>query len=263
MIGYVVVPAVALAASLLTFFSGFGLGTLLLPAMALFFPVTAAVAATAIVHMANNLAKGALLVRDASWPVALAFGVPAMAASWLGAKALVALAGMAPLWTWEALGHAFTITPVKAVVGAVLVAFAFLEVIPVLGRISYSPPWLPIGGALSGFFGGLSGFQGAFRSAVLVKAGLEKRAFLGTGVAIALAVDFVRLLTYGLAGRSAFGQLFTDPGQVTLVWLAIGAALAGTLAGGRMLEKVTMPGIQRFVTITLVVFGGLLSAGIL
>jgi uncharacterized membrane protein YfcA len=36
---YLVVCAVALLASALTFFSGFGLGTLLLPAFALFFPI--------------------------------------------------------------------------------------------------------------------------------------------------------------------------------------------------------------------------------
>ncbi len=48
---------VALLASGLTLFSGFGLGTLLLPAFALFFPVEIAVAATAIVHLINNLFK--------------------------------------------------------------------------------------------------------------------------------------------------------------------------------------------------------------
>jgi len=41
---YVVVMTVAFIASGLTFFSGFGLGTLLLPAFALFFPAEHAVA---------------------------------------------------------------------------------------------------------------------------------------------------------------------------------------------------------------------------
>ena len=41
---YAVVGVVALAASGLTFFSGFGLGTLLLPALAVFVPVEQAVA---------------------------------------------------------------------------------------------------------------------------------------------------------------------------------------------------------------------------
>ena len=43
----ILIPLVALLASVLTFFSGFGLGTLLLPAFAAFFPTSLAVAAIA------------------------------------------------------------------------------------------------------------------------------------------------------------------------------------------------------------------------
>ena len=41
----------------LTLFSGFGLGAVLMPAFAVFFPVEVAVAATAVVHLANNIFK--------------------------------------------------------------------------------------------------------------------------------------------------------------------------------------------------------------
>jgi len=44
---YLAVSAVAVLISALTLFSGFGLGTVLMPAFALFFPVPVAVAATA------------------------------------------------------------------------------------------------------------------------------------------------------------------------------------------------------------------------
>lgn len=260
---FFVVGIVALGASLLTFFSGFGLGTLLLPAMTLFFPIGAAVAATGVVHMANNLVKGVLLIPKASWPVVLKFGVPAMAASWLGAKALILLSGLPSLLVWHAAGHDFAVTPVKAIVGAVLAAFAVLEIVPVLANLQFAPAWLPIGGILSGFFGGLSGFQGAFRSAVLVKAGLSKEAYLATGVAIALAVDFVRLSTYALAFTGGpMIAVFAKPEQVNLLLVGIAAAFAGTLAGNRLLSKVTLPGIQRLVTAMLLVFAGLLAAGI-
>ena len=52
---YLIICTVALLVSALTLFSGFGLGTLLMPAFALFFPIEVAVAATAIVHLANNI----------------------------------------------------------------------------------------------------------------------------------------------------------------------------------------------------------------
>lgn len=45
---------------------------------------------------------------------------------------------------------------------------------------------------------GLTGNQGAFRSAFLIKAGLAEEAFVGTGVA-AVVVDVVGLAVYGLA----------------------------------------------------------------
>lgn len=50
-----VIAVSALVASGLTLFSGFGLGTILTPVFALFFPVATAVAMTAVVHLANNL----------------------------------------------------------------------------------------------------------------------------------------------------------------------------------------------------------------
>ncbi len=52
---YLIICGTALIVSGLTLFSGFGLGTLLMPAFALFFPVEVAVEATAVVHLANNI----------------------------------------------------------------------------------------------------------------------------------------------------------------------------------------------------------------
>jgi uncharacterized membrane protein YfcA len=60
-----VVCFAALVASALTLFSGFGLGTLLMPVVALFFPLDLAIAMTAMVHLANNLFKIGLLGRKA------------------------------------------------------------------------------------------------------------------------------------------------------------------------------------------------------
>lgn len=57
MMEYFIVCLAALVASGLTLFSGFGLGTILTPVLAIFFPVPLAVGATAIAHLANNLFK--------------------------------------------------------------------------------------------------------------------------------------------------------------------------------------------------------------
>ena len=59
----ILICLVAFIAAALTLFSGFGLGTILMPVVAIFFPVPIAVAVTAIVHLLSSLFKLALLWR--------------------------------------------------------------------------------------------------------------------------------------------------------------------------------------------------------
>src|SRR3989337_2025783 len=98
---YLVICLAAFFASGLTLFSGFGLGTLLLPAMAIFFPIDLAIALTAVVHFLNNLFKLALLGRHADRSVVWRFGVPAILSAVLGAKALLWLSHLQPLLTYR------------------------------------------------------------------------------------------------------------------------------------------------------------------
>jgi len=49
-VDYALIAITALVISGLTLFSGFGLGTVLMPAFAVLFPVPTAIAATAVVH---------------------------------------------------------------------------------------------------------------------------------------------------------------------------------------------------------------------
>ena len=65
----------AFFASLLTLFSGFGLGTILMPVVAVFFPVTTAVAMTAFVHLLNSLFKLTTLWKYIDWRVTARFGI--------------------------------------------------------------------------------------------------------------------------------------------------------------------------------------------
>lgn len=177
----VVIALVALAAAGLTLFSGFGLGTILMPVFALFFPVPVAIAATAVVHLANNLFKLGLMARQADWHVVFRFGLPAALAA-IGGAALLGWIDAAPVlarWSWGT--RQFDVTLVKSVIGALVVTFALLEMWPRFQALALPPKWMPFGGLLSSFFGGLSGNQGALRSAFLIKAGLGKEAFVATG----------------------------------------------------------------------------------
>lgn len=243
---WLVICTVALLASGLTFFSGFGLGTLLLPAFALFFPLEEAIALTAMVHFLNGLFKLALVGRHADRGVVLRFGLPAIGAAFLGAWLLHALAGLDALLVWRAWGRELVVTPVKLTVGLLLLAFAVLEFSPRFGRLSFGPRWLPVGGVLSGFFGGLSGMQGALRSAFLVRAGLAKEVFVATGVVVSVVIDLTRLGMYARSLAAHAGDLQWD-----LLAAAVLAAFAGAALGNLYLRKLTMGGVQRIVAVML------------
>jgi len=253
-----IVCVVALLASGLTFFSGFGLGTLLLPAFALFMPLEQAVAATAVVHLLNGLFKLALLHRHVDRGVLLRFGVPAVLAALFGAWLLSQLGTLPALHAYTAFGHRFEILPLKLVIGLLLLLFALVELVPKLRDLEFDARWQPLGGALSGFFGGLAGMQGALRSAFLARSGLDKQAFVATGAAIACVIDVSRLAIYAGTLLRVFASL--DHG---LLACAVLAAFAGAWFGNRLLKKTTMQGIQRIVAALLFVFALGLIAGVL
>jgi uncharacterized protein len=256
-----VVCLAALLASGLTLFSGFGLGTILTPVFALFFPVQAAVAMTAVVHLANNLFKIGLVGRDADWGVVLRFGLPAAFAAMAGAGLLGFFAGLPALASYELGARIHEVTPVKAAIGMLIVGFALLELSPRFARLAFPPRWLPLGGALSGFFGGLSGNQGALRSAFLIRAGLSKEAYVGTGAACTVLVDAVRLLVYG-ASFSAGGWAVVQGEGGAMVVVATLGAFAGAWLGKRLLPKVTLRFVELSVALMMVLIGAGLASGL-
>jgi hypothetical protein len=258
---WILIPFVAFLVAGLTLFSGFGLGTLLMPAFALVFPLPIAVAATAVVHLSNNLFKLGLVGRYADAKAVARFGIPAAIASFAGAIALAAMEGVEPLSRWTLGGRSCEITVAGIVIGIVIIAFSIFDLIPRLAKISFDRKYLPVGGALSGFFGGLSGNQGALRAAFLIKSGLSKEAFIGTGVVCAIIVDLARLLVYGATFWGAkFAALPAEAWQ--LVAASTVAAFIGSWFGAKLVKKVTLHSLQLVVGVMLVLIGVALVAGV-
>jgi uncharacterized membrane protein YfcA len=243
----IIISTVALLASTLTLFSGFGIGTLLMPVVAIFFPIEIAIAITALVHLANNLFKVALLGKNADRKILLSFGVPAMLSAFAGALALGVLSSMPPLVEYSAFGHQMQVFPIKLIVGILILCFVILELSAWFSTLTLDRKYLPLGGVISGFFGGISGHQGAFRSMFLLKTGLDKTTFVATGVMLAVMVDMSRLLMYGWE--------FTGRGQDinwTLVIAASLSAFSGAYLGSRFLHKLTFKSIQAVVSLLLI-----------
>lgn len=255
---YVIICLVAFLASILTFFSGFGLGTILLPVFALFFDIEIAIALTGIVHFCNNIFKLFLVGKSAHLKTVLYFGIPAVIFAFIGAKLLVNITDMPSWFSYTMFDKLFEVTPVKLIIAIILIIFAIIELLPFFDRLVFKKKHLPFGGMLSGFFGGLSGHQGALRSAFLIHAGLSKEAFIGTAVVISTFIDFTRLSVYFKT------ILNTDlSNEIGLLVAASLAAILGAILGKQLLKKVTLLFLQRMVAVLLIIISIALGMGIL
>ncbi len=263
MTAYLAVAVAALFAAGLTLYSGFGLGTLLLPVFALFYPVEVAVLATAMVHGANNAFKVSLMGRYADWKVVFRFGLPAVIFAFAGAALLGSLAVLKAQYSWSIGAFAGTTSPLKLLIGFLMLGFALFELLPRFRKVQFDPRYLPLGGVFSGFFGGLSGHQGALRSAFLVKSGLSTKAFVGSNAVIGFSVDLARILTYLVLLRWWGSKIEIPDGSMSLVGTGILAAFTGVIIGKRYLHKIEMHSVQTLTGAMLLAIAVLLGSGVL
>jgi uncharacterized protein len=247
---YLIIALTVLFGAALTFFSGFGLGTLMLPVFGIFFPLEVAVGATAVVHLANNLFKFGLVYKHIHYSTLWQFGIPALFAAIGGGLVLNQIGKFETIYSYHIGESHFDVSGIQLVIGLLMIFFAWFDLDPRFSGWQVAKKWIPVGGLLSGFFGGVSGHQGAFRSAFLTKAGLTKEQFIGTSNAIALIIDLARISVYAktldiIALQNEKGLLITG----------VAFAFAGTYFGKELLKKTTLKGIQRIVGALLLILG--------
>ncbi len=258
MLETIIIAVVAAAASLLTFFTGFGLATVLTPVMVIFFPVEIAIALTGIVHLLNNFFKIILIGKRINWIAGLKFGITAVIGAFLGAKLLFVFSTHEPLYIYNIGDKTFSITLIKLIISVLMIVFALFEVVPRLKNIKFKKDKLYSGGMISGFVGGLSGFQGALRSAFLLRYGLTKEEFIATGIFIACFVDLTRLSVY-------FNRLsdINIGENLNVLIAAILSAFGGAYIGSKLLRKITQEFVQRAVTLMIIILAIGLGTGLL
>jgi len=251
------IPLTAGAGAVLTFYSGFGLGTLLLPVFLIYFPVSEAVALTAIVHFLNNIFKSGLTFSAVNWKKALSLGLPGIPAAILGAWILTILSEVPILSKYSFLGVNAEVTVEKILMAILLAGFTVFEIWSPKKEYNFSTRGLILGGALSGFMGGLSGHQGALRSVFLSRTGLSAKAFIATGTCISLGIDMSRIATYmgnhTLSGSMEHWKLLT---------LSLGAALLGSWWGNQQLTKITIHQIRVIIAVCMGILAILLGSGL-
>lgn len=231
---------VSLLASILTFYTGFGLGTILMPTMALFFDLKIAILYTAIVHFLNNTYKSILMNKSIDYSIFLRFGIPALLFALIGSYLLNKIDNIY-LFDFSIHNLAFHINLLGLVIGLLIIIFEIIDLF-FRKRSFFSKKYLPFGGILSGFFGGLSGHQGAFRSMFLIKVIKDKYTYIATGTAISLIIDIARITIY------IKGDIFSITlGQELFVSLI--AALLGVIIGKKLLAKIEIKFVKIIVTI--------------
>ncbi len=252
---YVVIALTALAASFVTFFSGFGLGTILMPVFALFFDLPTAIALTAIVHLLNNIFKLGLVHQNIRYSLLLKFGIPALIASFAGAWLLryVSKASLI-IYVYHLGEKEFAITWQGLIIGGIILAFSVIEMSKRFSRIKFSPSLIIPGALMTGFFGGLSGHQGALRSAFLLRLRLDKTVFIATGVGIACMVDIARLSVYSFSLKGITSN-------IGILSTAVLSAFVGAFIGNKIFHKTSIAflkwiiGIFMFIVAILIIFG--------
>ena len=207
---------VAIIAGGIAAMSGFGIGSLLTPLLAVHYGTKLAVAMVSIPHLAGTAARFVGLRKRVDRRVFLNFGILSAVGGLVGAL-LNARAG----------------SPALAIVFGCLLVFAALSGLTgFVDRMHFGRRTAWAAGALSGFFGGLVGNQGGIRSAALLGFDIRKEALVATATAIGLIVDGARMPVY----------LAIESGRIFSAWpvlaITIAGVLLGTFWGVRLLRRI-------------------------
>jgi len=213
--------------------AGFGIGSLLTPALTPLMGVSMAVVAVALPHAAGTGLRLWRLRHAVDREVLRGFGLASAAGGLVGA-----------------LLHNLADSPLLAIVFGLLLILSGLagftgwtERVRLRGRLAVAA------GGLSGLFGGMVGNQGGIRSAALLAFPLKRDAFVATATATALIVDAARLPVY-LFGSG--GRLLEHAPLVA--GLTVGV-LIGTLLGERVLRRIPEPVFRHAVSALLLALG--------
>ncbi len=237
---YMGLVLVTLLTSVITLFTGFGVGTIMMPVMALFFDIKAAIFLAAIVHFFNNIVRLLLYRQDINWQIIRRFGFVSLLGAFIGSFSQIYIDS----------------NLLKPAVGLFLVFYALLSLLP--GKIKFSLPrrFDTIGGFLSGLVGGLIGNQGAIRSLYLLGYGLQKQELIVSAALIAVIIDVTRIPVYAYANS---GYLYQHGIVLTVV---VVAAILGTLVGSRLLPKVSYSAFKQIILLGVLLLGLFMLLGV-
>lgn len=234
MISYFVIPFVTILASICGTVTGFGIATVLMPIVLLFFSVHHALIFTGCIHWFVSLWRVIFFRKSIHFNTLLAFGIPAVVASIVGAS----------------LTFYVDRTLFSRLFGVFLIMYTgFIFVQPTF-RIQKNNFLISFGGMLAGFSAGLFGLRGAITSFFLTLFNLKKRMYLATISSIALCVDTARLSVY------LYKETTWNMNLIYLILLSIPCSFIGAYLG-RHIVKLIPDYYFRFVVVSFLCLMGI------
>lgn len=228
-----VVFAVAMIAGGVASISGFGVGSLLTPLLALRMDLQLAVAAVSVPHLLGTAYRFILIKKDLNKDVFIRFGI------WSAIGGLIG--GL--------IGAVIQDRALIGVFAALLIFAGFTGTLGLSEKMQFPQKLGFIAGLLSGAFGGLVGNQGGIRAAALMGFNLSKSEFVATATGVALLVDGARMPVY-------FFHRSTD---ILEMWWPIAVATAGVIAGTwigqQILHKIPERNFKRIVSGIILLLG--------
>lgn len=213
--------------------SGFGIGSLLTPLLAVRVGTKLAVAAVSIPHVTATALRFWLLRQHVDRQLLWSFGLMSAAGGLAGA-----------------LLHNYADSPALTLVfGGLLVFTGVMGLTGLSERLRFRG-WIAwVAGAVSGLLGGLVGNQGGIRSAAMLGFDVPRHAFVATATAVGLIVDGARLPVY----------LATQGREIAGLWpifvTATTGAVVGTIVGERFLRRIPEPLYRRLVAVLVLALG--------
>jgi uncharacterized membrane protein YfcA len=214
--------------------SGFGIGSLLTPLLSIKFGTKIAIAAVVVPHFIGTFIRFWILRSKIDKQVFIHFGIASIIGGLIGA-----------LLFWKTTAPALTL-----IFGLILIFASLMEFTGLAQKLRLGKTLALIGGAISGFLGGLVGNQGGIRSAALLSFNIDRETFVATATAIGLVVDVIRMPVYFVTQGK---EIIINSKYIIVATIGV---IIGTWIGIKFLKKIPKD-IFRLTVATLILFLGI------
>jgi uncharacterized membrane protein YfcA len=225
--------ALTFIASFIGTLAGFGSSTIMIPIVAMFFPLPVTLLFVAIVHFFNDLWEVVLFKHKIDRKLLVSFVIPGIIASFLGAKIVLN-------YNQDFLSQ---------ILGMFLVGYVIFLYLDPKFKLKENILTSSLGGGLSGIVAGIFGVGGPIQGLFLSAYNLKKEVYISTLGAIAIFIDTTRIATYLLGGIRMDKLLW-----YSFVFLVPISFMAAKLAK-TFVNKMPQENFRKIISVLLLIIG--------